>query len=298
VQTLPSWFDHSRYPFEPRTFATPAGDMHYVDEGAGQPVVCVHGNPDWSFSYRHVIAGLTGECRVIACDHIGFGLSDKPGDFDYRVRSHAANFAAFADHLDLHRVVLVVNDWGGPIALPWALDHPDRVAGLVLCNTYLWSAKGERLFEAFSAVMGGPVGRLLIRRANLFAGVLHPLMLRRRASRRWAVRRHIAEITRNGRQRKGQWVFPREIVESGPWQEEQWARIATLAQIPTSIVWGARDPIFRKKECRHWLAGLPHSEVIKLDDAAHYPHEDRPDAVIAAVRRCLSAEGGSTQRST
>ncbi|MGH3833995.1 MAG: alpha/beta fold hydrolase [Pseudonocardiaceae bacterium] len=209
--------------------------MHYVDEGVGRPVVCVHGNPDWSFSYRHVIAGLRDECRVIACDHIGFGLSDKPDDFDYLVKSHAANFAEFADHLDLDRVVLVVNDWGGPITLPWALNHPERVAGLVLCNTYMWSGESEALFKAFSAVMGGPVGRLLIRRANLFAGLLHPMMINRRENRGWAVRRHIAKITPNGRQRKGQWVFPKEIVESGPWQEEQWAHIGKLAQIPTRV---------------------------------------------------------------
>ncbi|KAA8880621.1 alpha/beta fold hydrolase [Nocardia colli] len=261
--------------------------MHYVDEGAGQPVMCVHGNPDWSFSYRHVIAGLREQCRVIACDHLGFGLSDKPAEFDYSVKSHAANFADFATHLDLRDVLLVVNDWGGPIALPWALDHPERVAGLVLCNTYLWSARGDLLFEAFSAAMGGPIGRLLIRRANLFAGLLHPMMLAQRDSRRWSVRRHVAGITPPGWQRKGQRVFPTEIVRSGPWQNEYWARIGTLAEIPATIVWGAKDPIFRQKECRRWLSGLPNSTLVKVDDAAHYPHEDRPDVVVAATRERL-----------
>jgi len=149
-------------------------------------------------------------------------------------------------------------------------------------------------------VMGGPVGRLLIRRANLFAGVLHPMMICRRENRRWAIRRHIAKITPNGRKRKGQWVFPKEIVESGPWQEEQLAHIAKLDRIPSSIVWGAKDPIFRKKECQRWLAVLPNSEVIKLDDAAHYPHEDRPEVVVTAVRghlRLRRLRAGSAVRS-
>ena len=89
------------------------------------------------------MTGLAGQCRTIAVNHLGFGLSDKPTDWDHLPSSHAANFAAFADHLNLDQVVLVVNDRGGPIALPWALAHPERLAGLVLMNTWCWSANGD-----------------------------------------------------------------------------------------------------------------------------------------------------------
>lgn len=287
MQTPPSWFDRVAYPFTSRAFRTPAGDMHYVDEGAGQPVLCVHGNPDWSFSYRHVISGLAGQCRRIAVDHVGFGLSDKPVDWDYLPRSHAANFAAFADHLDIDRVVLVVNDWGGPIALPWALANPERLAGLVLMNTWCWSTNGDRYYELFSGFLGGPLGRVLIRRANVFAGLVLPRMIRDPAARAPEVRRHLTRITPVGRERKGSWVLPRQIIEAGPWLDEQWGHMDRLAQVPTSIVWGLRDPVFVRHEYRRWAEALPRAELTTLADAGHHPHEDRPDAVLAAVRAHL-----------
>lgn len=294
MQTPPPWLDRVAYPFPSRAFATAAGDLHYVDSGGvdsggGQPVVFVHGNPDWSFAYRHVMTGLAGRCRTIAVDHLGFGLSDKPTDWDYLPSSHAANFAAFADHLDLDRVVLVVNDWGGPIALPWALAHPERVAGLVLMNTWCWSTNGDWYYELFSRMFGGTVGRQLIRRANVFTRLLLPLLVRDPAARTPEVRRHFTRITPRGVQRKGSWTLPGQIMKSGPWLDRQWDGIGRLAQVPVSIVWGARDPIFIRHEYRRWAAALPNSTLTLLDDVGHYPHEDRPDAVIAAIRTHLHA---------
>ena len=111
------WIDRDEYPFESHYIQVPAGRMHYVDEGSGQPVVMVHGNPTWSFLYRKVIKRLQPEYRCIAMDHLGFGLSDKPKDWSYLPAEHSTNLATLIEGLGLKNITLVVQDWGGPIGL-------------------------------------------------------------------------------------------------------------------------------------------------------------------------------------
>ncbi|MDZ7761509.1 MAG: alpha/beta fold hydrolase [Desulfovermiculus sp.] len=108
------WIDRKKYPFESRYFAVSAGRMHYVDEGAGSPIVMVHGNPTWSFLYRNLIKRLRPQYRCVAADHIGFGLSDNPEDWSYRPEDHAQNLSALIDGLGLSDITFVLQDWGGP----------------------------------------------------------------------------------------------------------------------------------------------------------------------------------------
>ena len=154
------WLDRDLYPFASRHFEQPQGRMHYVDEGSGPPVVFVHGNPTWSFCWRHLVLALRSDHRCIAVDHLGFGLSDKP-DTVLTPAEHADNLIRLLDHLDIHDATLVVEDWGGPIGLAWALERPGRVRRCVLFNTWMWSVAGDPHFEFFSRMMGGWLGRLL-----------------------------------------------------------------------------------------------------------------------------------------
>ena len=104
--------------------------MHFVDEGEGEPIVFVHGNPAWSFEFRHLIKGLRSGFRCVAPDHIGFGLSSRSErSEDHHPESHANSFAALLGHLDLRDLTLFMTDWGGPIGLDFARRHPDRVKG-------------------------------------------------------------------------------------------------------------------------------------------------------------------------
>jgi len=112
-----NWLDRDEYPFAPHYLTTPAGRLHYIDEGSGRPIVFVHGNPVWSFLYRNQIKALTSEHRCIAPDHIGFGLSDKPRDWTYLPAQHAANLEQLLEPMDLHDLTLVIGDWGGPIGI-------------------------------------------------------------------------------------------------------------------------------------------------------------------------------------
>ena len=124
------------YAFEPRYLEQDGLRMHYVEEGAGDPVVLLHGEPTWAFLYRTMIPPLAGVARVVAPDYFGFGRSDKPTDIeDYSYDFHYRSIEHFADALDLRDSTVVVQDWGGPIGLRLAVEHPDRVARLVILNT-------------------------------------------------------------------------------------------------------------------------------------------------------------------
>jgi haloalkane dehalogenase len=124
------------YAFEPRYVEQDGLRMHYVEEGAGDPVLLLHGEPTWAFLYRKMIPGLMSAGRVVAPDYFGFGRSDKPTRIeDYSYDFHYESIERFAAELDLRETTVVVQDWGGPIGLRLAVERPDRVARLVILNT-------------------------------------------------------------------------------------------------------------------------------------------------------------------
>jgi pimeloyl-ACP methyl ester carboxylesterase len=126
----------SGYDFEPHYVEQDGLRMHYVDEGSGDPVLLLHGEPTWAFLYRKMIPTIAEAARAVAPDYFGFGRSDKPTRIeDYSYDFHFASIERFADDLDLHDATVVVQDWGGPIGLRLAVERPDRVTRLVILNT-------------------------------------------------------------------------------------------------------------------------------------------------------------------
>jgi haloalkane dehalogenase len=124
------------YAFEPRYLDYDGLRIHYLDEGAGPPVLLLHGEPTWSYLYRTVIPELTPSCRAIAPDYLGFGRSDKPLRLeDYTYDLHVDSIRRVVEELDLRELTIVVQDWGGPIGLRIAVEQPERVARLVIMNT-------------------------------------------------------------------------------------------------------------------------------------------------------------------
>jgi len=166
------WLDTVEYPFENHYFELSMGKMHYLDEGEGDPIIFLHGNPGWSFEYRNAIKELSKTNRCIANDHIGFGLSDKPYEWNYLPKNHAENFEKFINNLKLDNIILVVNDWGGPIGLSYALKYPEKIRHLFILNTWMWSAADDPYYRKYSGFMGGPIGRFLIRNFNFFGKVM------------------------------------------------------------------------------------------------------------------------------
>ena len=142
----------------------------------GRPVVFVHGNPSWSFEFRHLISGLRSEYRCIAADHIGFGLSShSERGADRHPSAHAERLGALLDHLDVQDATLFLTDWGGPIGLDFARRHPERVKGIVIANTWCWPVSGDIHFIQFSCMMRSWLGQFLIKRFNAFVTKVMPM---------------------------------------------------------------------------------------------------------------------------
>ena len=144
--------DAQAYPFRSCAFETGHGRMHFFDEGprdAEETILMVHGNPTWSYSYRHIASAMIARGhRVIAVDHLGMGMSDAPdpGEFDYRPRSQSTNLEALVLAMELKDVTLVVQDWGGPIGLGVATRHPALFRRLLLLNT--WGSLATTLYAS------------------------------------------------------------------------------------------------------------------------------------------------------
>ena len=161
------------YPFESRWADTSAGRVHYVDEGSGRPILMCHGNPTWSFLYRRVIARLGDRFRCISVDYPGFGLSDRPDGYSYTPAAHAATVGDLVDQLDLEGLIVMGQDWGGPIGLSVAVQRADRVAGLACMNTWYWPADSLPT-KLFARVMSSrPMQRRILEK-NFFVEKLIP----------------------------------------------------------------------------------------------------------------------------
>src|SRR5262252_6960113 len=128
------------FPFTPHYFDNNGFQMHYVDEGSGEPIVLVHGDPTWGYLYRNFIHALARHRRCIVPDHMGMGKSSVPqAPYPYRLQHHITNFEALMLHLDLRNITLVLHDWGGPVGLGFAVRHAARIKRLVLMNTWAFA---------------------------------------------------------------------------------------------------------------------------------------------------------------
>lgn len=246
--TKPQWLSEKEYPFEPHYFKTPAGNMHYVDEGEGDPIVFVHGNPSWSFEYRNIIKELSRTNRCIAPDHIGFGLSDKPADWSYMPESQAENLNLFIESLNLNNITVIVGDWGGPLGLSYAINHPDKIKNIIITNTWLWSAKGNLNFEMFSKFAGGPVGGWLIDKFNFFYKSHAEINVRKQQKFNCGSSKTLLNALRKPQRKKGSKVFPKQIIDSSHWLQSLWDKHEVLKDKVVLIAWEMKDIAFKKQE--------------------------------------------------
>lgn len=271
--------------------------LHYIDEGAGPPVVMIHGNPTWGILFRHLIDELNGSHRVVVPDHIGCGLSEKPDDslYTYTLASRVDDLEFLLESLGLDReLTLVVHDWGGMIGMTYATRHPDRVARLVVCNTAAFHKPAAKAFPVALAICRQScVGALLVRRLNAFAhgtawiGCKHRPMPREVRSAyvapydSWEHRIAILRFVEDIPLRPGDRSFG--LVS---WVDE---RLSSLARVPMLVLWGMKDFVYDRHCLDEWLRRFPEAEVIRFPDAGHYLFEDEPEGVALAVRSFLKA---------
>ncbi len=282
----PDWVSDDMYPFESRFFTTEAGHrMHFVDEGEGEPIVFVHGNPAWSFEFRHAIRQLRPEFRCVAPDHVGFGLSSRSmRDSDHHPESHASRFAELLDHLGLRDITLFMNDWGGPVGLDFARRHPERVRRLVIANTWCWPVHDDFHFSSFSFFMSSRVGQYLLRRHNMFVRMVMPMAVGDRRVLTPEIMAHYRNALPTPDARAAMAAFPGHIVGASDWLRSIWDDRAAFADKPALLLWGLKDIAFRSRELERWKSALRNFELHEFEDCGHFLAEEAPDRVVSALR--------------
>lgn len=283
------------YPFERNFLEVDGQRMHYVDEGRGEAVLMLHGNPSWSFYYRNLINALKGHHRTVAPDHIGCGRSDKPddADYDYSLESRVRNLGQLVDHLGLERITLVVHDWGGMIGMAWAVQNPDRIARLVVLNTAAFPLPAAKRFPPTIALARSPaLGAGLVRGANVFArGAVRFCVTRKPMSpevaagylepydswqNRIAVHRFVQDIPLRSTDRA-----------YGILQETS-DRLKRLEDKPMIVCWGLKDFVFDQHFLAEWEQRFPAAQVHRFEDCGHYILEDAAEEIIPLIKTFIS----------
>ena len=283
------------YPFTPKAFVHPSGlTQSYLDEGEGDPVVMLHGNPSWSYYWRHLVLGLRDDYRCIVPDHIGMGLSDKPADADYgyTLRNRVQDLDRLLDHLGLgDNLTLAVHDWGGMIGFGWALKHAARVKRLVILNTGAFPLPAAKpLPWQLKLGRNWALGEWLIRGANAFAagaatdGVVNKLDPAVKAALvapydSWANRISTVRFVQDIPLKAGDRAW--DLVEDAG------RRLPEFANRPAFIGWGLKDFVFDHHFLKGFEQALPRAEKQIYEDAGHYVLEDKHAVLVPRIRDFL-----------
>jgi pimeloyl-ACP methyl ester carboxylesterase len=260
--------------------------LHYVDEGEGEPLVMVHGNPTWSFYFRHLINAFKEDYRVLVPDHIGCGLSDKPQDYSYCLKNHIENLDSLLTAKGLDQITLVLHDWGGCIGMGYALKHPEKIRRLVFLNTAAFLIPDIRKFPKLIRVNRIPFfGAFSIRGLNLFVKIALKLASSKPErmtsevcagykapynsyANRIAIHRFVQDIPLH----KSHPTYPVvEEIEKG---------LDLFKATPKLICWGRRDFCFNDSFLNAWKEKCPEAEYALYEDANHYVLEDAHERVI------------------
>jgi len=269
---------------------------HYIDEGTGDPMVMIHGNPTWSFYFRVLIREFSPRFRTIAMDHIGCGLSDKPpaNRYDYTLQRRIYDLKVFLDHIieRKEKITLVLHDWGGMIGMAYALQHLDRIQRLVVLNT-----------AAFFPPSGKPIPLRLraIRNLNFFSSVsVLGLNLFARGALFMASKRKLPPDVKAGliapyncrQNRIATLMFVKDIPVKRTDFSYQVVKnvdnnLSKLRDIPMLICWGMKDFVFNNAYLAEWRKRFPGATVHMFENAGHYILEDEPQKVIDCIREFM-----------
>ncbi|MBL9207996.1 MAG: alpha/beta fold hydrolase [Opitutaceae bacterium] len=293
---IPDWL-RRQYPFSPKRHRTVSGaGLSYLDEGprSDEAVLMLHGNPTWSYFYRHLVAAVSPRCRCIVPDHVGMGLSDKPADYSYTLATRIDDVLGLLGTLGLRRIHLVVHDWGGAIGFGVAARILPQVGRLVVLNTAAFRSDRIPLRIALCRQRG--LGTWLVRQLNGFAAPATRMAMHRR--------------TLTDEERRG-YLFPYDswqsrvavdaFVKDIPLRASD-VSYAALHQVekalpgfrrhPVSLIWGGRDFCFNDHFLERWKQFLPEAQVTRLADVGHYVLDDGGAEAISLCQEALFPEHG------
>jgi haloalkane dehalogenase len=286
VRTVPFAVPEALFPVEHRFVDLDGASIHYVDEGAGETLLLLHGNPSWCFLYRKIIEGLKPFCRCVALDFPGYGMSDAAVGYGYTPQEHSAVLERFVDRLGLKDLTIMVQDWGGPIGFGFAERRPDLVRRFIIGNTFAWPLDGEPRVRRFSRLMGGPIGRVLTTAFNFVPKVFFARGLARRPPPEvlamyfapWQDRtRRIAAV-----------IAPHQLIAASPYLRTVEANLSKLADRPALIVWGMKDFAFRDAERQRFEQAFPRHRTVMLANASHFLQEDAGEEIAKEITAFLA----------
>ena len=262
--------------------------MHYVEEGSGETLLFVHGNPTWSFAWRHLVTNLSDQYNTIAIDHIGCGMSEKPPAGEYTLDYHINHLVAFIEQKNLGAITLVAHDWGGAIGMGAAARLPDRFSRFVLCNTAAFRSK--QIPKRIAICRIPILGTLALRGLNAFSRAAFWMAVEKKLSKvakrgllapydswanRVAVNAFVKDIPLKPSHRSYDTL---QSVEDG---------LDRFTKHPTLLIWGERDWCFTTDFLHEFERRLPNAETFRIPDAGHYVFEDAPEIMVARIREFL-----------
>ncbi len=283
-----AWLDREIYPFTSNYFRVNDQQLHFIDEGEGETILFVHGTPSWSFDFRHLIKALRSKFRCVAIDHIGFGLSNKPQEYDYSTINHASTLEKFIKDRDLKNITLVAHDFGGPIALSVAIKNPFLFKRLIILNSWLWSSESAPEFIKFKRILKSPLLPILYRYFNFSPRYLLPKSFGERKIDKKTLQYYTQPFS-NSKERFGPLAFAKSLLNDQAWFEEMWANRKSISALPTLLIWGLKDPFVTEKYLQKFREGFNNCEVIKIPGCGHFPQEEQPDQVASGITKFLSA---------
>jgi cis-3-alkyl-4-acyloxetan-2-one decarboxylase len=288
------------YPFSGHYLDLDGLRLHYLDEGSGEPLVMLHGNPTWSFYYRNLVLALRERYRCIVPDHMGCGLSDKPGDdrYPYTLERRVSDLERLLDGLQVNSgITLVLHDWGGMIGMAFAVRNPQRIRRLVIMNTAAFHLPREKRFPIPLRICRDTLlGTLLVRGLNAFSLAASFVGCKRNPMS--------AELRRAYRLPYDSWQsriatlrFVQDIPllpgdTSYPLVTETDQGIAAFRCLPMAIFWGEKDFVFDRTFLAQWKQRFPNAEVHSYPGAGHYILEDMKDEVIPLIAAFLARTDG------
>ncbi len=293
------------YPFESQWLDIAGFRMHFLDEGPRDaPVVLmVHGNPTWSFYYRNLVLALRDRYRCIVPDHIGCGLSDKPGktQYPYTLERRISDLGALMDHIQPKMPVhMIVHDWGGMIGFGWAAERPEQIASMVIANTAAFPLPEEKkLPAALWLVRNTQLGALLVQGLNAFSGLAARVAFKKPVS---------AEVRKGYTGPYDSWdnrIATLRFVQDIPLKQGDpgyniiqatESRLPDFADKPCLLAWGEKDFVFDLHFLNKWKRIFPDAKVLSYPDCGHYIFEDAGPPLTQAISDFLDKnESGSEQ---
>jgi haloalkane dehalogenase len=285
LHSKPTWLNTKEYPFTSHFITIEGHSIHYVDEGQGEVLLMVHGTPVWSFLYRHCIQRLSARYRCVALDHLGFGLSDKPSNADYTPQAHAERLATFVEALGLKNITIITQDYGGPIALDYAVHHAENVRRIVIANSWMWALpqmeQGGKLFN-------NALGKWLYLRYGFSAKVLIPQSFGDKRNLSPEIHAQYLAPLNTPENRVATFAFVQALSGNREWYAMLNEKSETIAAKPVLMLWGMRDRFVPAAQLLPlWKKLWTNARYVEIDHAGHFVEEEAPERVAEEIEKFL-----------